>query len=120
MSQLVEPVEVTYKRAAILWWNMAWPIWGSIFLLQIPIASLFEYLQSWDNLFVTIFKIGLGLFWIFMVIWVHIVVVQGLFKQKFRGFKIMMVTDEPTAEETSIREIEETVRKQMEQHHNIT
>jgi hypothetical protein len=30
MSQVVEPIEVTYKRALTLWWNFTWPVLATL------------------------------------------------------------------------------------------
>ena len=106
MAQLVEPVEVTYKRAFMLWWNITWRTLGILFLLSILLSFINGFFQEGDNLLAKCINTCLGFFWLFLIVWVQVVVIQGLFIQKFKDFRIIMINREVTTEDRAIVELE--------------
>lgn len=125
MSQVVEPVEVTYKRALTLWWNFTWPVLATLFLVGIFIG-LFEgfiksMLESINNpVLASMIGICLGVLQLLLIIWVQVVVIQGLFIQKFKDFRIIMVKREITPEDEAAARQEQIAKELNSNHRNIT
>jgi hypothetical protein len=121
MSQLVEPVEVTWKRAAAIWWNFTWRQIGVFVTIGILNVSLNAWISSLDDgTFKDIVALcsGLGLFILFFL--VSFVIIHSILEVNYRDFRILLVKKELTPEELAAAQTEDTARKQMEHHHNIT
>jgi hypothetical protein len=121
MSQVVEPIEVTYKRALTLWWNITCPTLGTLFILGIFLGYFNGIIESIHNhILASIVGICFGLFWLFLIIWVPVVVIQGLFIHKFKDFRIIMVKREITPEDEAIAQQEQIAKEINSNHRNIT
>lgn len=121
MSQLVEPVEVTWKRAIAIWWDFTWRQLAVFVIIGILNWLLEAWVLNMDD---GTFKYAMALcsvagsFALFFLL--SFVIIYGILNANYRDFRILLVRKELTPEEIAAAQTEETARKQMEHHHNIT
>lgn len=121
MSHMIDPVEVTWKRAIAIWWNFTW----RQIAVFVTIAALNTPLDVWissmdDGTFKNIMTLGVAAESSLLFFLLSFVIIHGILKANYRDFRILLVRKELTPEEIADAQTEETARKQMEHHHNIT
>ena len=121
MSQLVEPVEVTWKRAVAIWWNFTWrqiAVFVTIAVLNTPLDTWISNMD--DGIFKNIVTLGVATESFLLFFLLSFVIIHGVLKANYRDFRFLLVKKELTQEEITAAQTEETARNMFEKHNNIT